>query len=186
MNNINYDYSIKNIKTEDLVLTYNISSDSFILLDNNTTIINDNYIKKFQIQPISKNNYYLLFKNNNKIIKKEIIIIFSSNKLDNPLFFNIYIKNNNNTFDILKSNCNSYICYTHNIIKKNISTTKFKKNGSYIFYLAYFNLQPCRISIKNKDYNVLGFTKTANINPNSSSLILSISAGAFIIKSIAC
>ena len=93
MNNINYDYSIKNIKTEDLVLTYNISSDSFILLDNNTTIINDNYIKKFQIQPISKNNYYLLFKNNNKIIKKEIIIIFSSNKLDNPLFFNIYIKN---------------------------------------------------------------------------------------------
>ena len=103
MNNINYDYSIKNIKTEDLVLTYNISSDSFILLDNNTTIINDNYIKKFQIQPISKNNYYLLFKYNNKIIKKEIIIIFSSNKLDNPLFFNIYIKNNNNTFDILKS-----------------------------------------------------------------------------------
>ena len=166
MNNINYDYSIKNIKTEDLVLTYNISSDSFILLDNNTTIINDNYIKKFQIQPISKNNYYLLFKYNNKIIKKEIIIIFSSNKLDNPLFFNIYIKNNNNTFDILKSNCNSYICYTHNIIKENISTTKFKKNGSYIFYLTYFNLQPCRISIKNKDYNVLGFTKTANINPN--------------------
>lgn len=166
MNNINYEYSIKNIKTDDLILTYNLSSDSFILLDNNTTIINDNYIKKFQIEPIADNNYYLLLKHNNKIIKKELILIFSSNKLDNPLFFNIYIKNKNNTFDILKSNCNSYICRTHNIIQQNILTTKFKKNGSYIFYLTYFNLQPCRISVKNKDYNVLGFTKTANINPN--------------------
>lgn len=166
MNKINYDYSIKNIKTDDLVLTYNLSTDSFILLDNNTTIINDNYIKKFQIEPIADNNYYLLLKHNDKIIKKELILIFSSNKLDNPLFFNIYIKNKNNTFDILKSNCNSYICRTHNIIQKNIPTTKFKKNGSYIFYLTYFNLQPCRISVKNKDYNVLGFTKTANINPN--------------------
>ena len=166
MNKINYEYSIKNIKTEDLVLTYNISTDTFILLDHTTTIINDNYIKKFEIEPISNNNYNLLLKHNNKIIKKEIILIFSSNKRDNPLFFNIYIKNKNNTFDILKSNCNSYICYTHKIIKENISTTKFKKNGSYIFYLTYFNLQPCRISIKNKDYNVLGFTKTANINPH--------------------
>ena len=166
MNNINYDYSIKNIKSDTLSLTYNILTNSFILLDNNTTIINDNYIKKFQIEPISKNNYNLLLKHNNKIIKKEIILIFSSNKLNNPLFFNIYIKNKNNTFDILKSNCNSYICKTHNIIQKNLSTTKFKKNGSYIFYLTYFNLQPCRISIKNKDYNILGFTKTANINPN--------------------
>ena len=70
MNNINYEYSIKNIKTDDLILTYNLSSDSFILLDNNTTIINDNYIKKFQIEPIADNNYYLLLKHNNKIIKK--------------------------------------------------------------------------------------------------------------------
>ena len=52
MNKINYEYSIKNIKTDDLVLTYNISTDTFILLENNTTIINDNYIKKFQIQPL--------------------------------------------------------------------------------------------------------------------------------------
>jgi hypothetical protein len=164
MTKINQDYSIKNIKAENLVLTYNVSNNKFFLLDNNKTILNDNYIKKFQFEPISKNNYYLSFKHNNKIKKKEIILIFSSNKLDNPLFFNIYIKNNKNTFDILKSNCNSYICYTHQIIKENVSTTKFKKNGSYIFNLTYFNLQPCRISIKNKDYNVLGFTKTANIN----------------------
>ena len=166
MNKNNYEYSIKNMKMDDLILTYNVSNDTFILLDHNTTIINDNYIKTFQIEPISNNNYNLLLKHNNKIIKKKIILIFSSNKLDNPLFFNIYIENNNNTYDILKSNCNSYICYTHKIIKKNISTTKFKKNGSYIFYLTYFNLQPCRISIKDKKYNVLGFTKTANINPN--------------------
>ena len=140
MNKINYDYSIKNIKTDDLVLTYNLSTDSFILLDNNTTIINDNYIKKFQIEPIADNNYYLLLKHNNKIIKKKLILIFSSNKLDNPLFFNIYIKNKNNTFDILKSNCNSYICHTHKIIKKNISTTKFKKNGSLSKDLSNFLL----------------------------------------------
>ena len=70
MNKINYEYSIKNIKTDDLVLTYNISTDTFILLENNTTIINDNYIKKFQIQPLSNNNYNLLLKHNNKIIKK--------------------------------------------------------------------------------------------------------------------
>ena len=166
MTKINHDYSIKNIKADNLVLTYNVLTNKFFLLDNNTTIINDNYIKKFQLEPISKNNYNLLFTHNNKIKKKEIILIFSSNKLDNPLFFNIYIKNKNNTFDILKSNCNSYICYTHQILKQNMTTTKFKKNGSYIFNLTYFNLQLCRISIKNKDYNVLGFTKTANINPN--------------------
>ena len=166
MTKINHNYSIKNIKADNLVLTYNVLTNKFFLLDNNKTIINDNYVKKFQLEPISKNNYNLLFTHNNKVKKKEIILIFSSNKLDNPLFFNIYIKNKNNTFDILKSNCNSYICYTHQILKQNMTTTKFKKNGSYIFNLTYFNLQPCRISIKNKDYNVLGFTKTANINPN--------------------
>jgi len=175
MNKINNEYSIKNIKAEDLVLSYNISSDKFFLIDNNTVINNENYIKKFKIEYLSHNNYYLLFKKDNTIIKKEIILIFSSNKLDNPLFFNIYIKNNNsknnnsknNEFYILKSNCNAYICYTHKIIKKNMKSTKFKKNGSYIFNLTYFNLEPCRISLKNKDYNVLGFTKTAKLNPTS-------------------
>ena len=166
MNKINNEYSIKNIKADDLLLTYNVSNDKFFLIDNNKVINNENYIKKFQIEYISHNNYSLIFKKGNKIIKKEIILIFSSNKLDNPLFFNIYIKNNNNNkFYILKSNCNSYICYTHQIIKKNMKSTKFKKNGSYIFNLTYFNLEPCRISLKNKDYNVLGFTKTAILNP---------------------
>lgn len=169
MNKNNYDYSIKNIKTDDLIFTYNISSDKFILLDKDKIIINDNIITKFQLHPISANNYYLVIHINKKIIKKEVILIFSSNKLDNPLFFNIYIKNKNNTYDVLKSNCTSLLCRTHFIIKKNISTTKFIKKGLYIFYLNYYNLHPCRISIKNKDFNVLGYTKTANINPNFTS-----------------
>ena len=76
MNKINYEYSIKNIKTDDLVLTYNISTDTFILLENNTTIINFNYIKKFQIQPLSNNNYNLYLKHNNKIIKKKLSLFF--------------------------------------------------------------------------------------------------------------
>ena len=49
MNKINNEYSIKNIKAEDLVLSYNISSDKFFLIDNNTVINNENYIKKFKI-----------------------------------------------------------------------------------------------------------------------------------------
>ena len=181
MNKNNYDYSIKNIKSDELVLTYNVSSDKFILLDKDKIIINDNFIKKFQLHPISTNNYYLVAQLGNKTIKKEVILVFSSNKLDNPLYFNIYIKDNNNNTDnnknnkdnkkfyILKSDCTSNICETHYVIKENISTTKFKKNGSYIFHLSYHNLQPCRISIKNKDFNVLGYTKTANINPNFTS-----------------
>ena len=36
MNKINYEYSIKNIKTEDLVLTYNISTDTFIFAGKDT------------------------------------------------------------------------------------------------------------------------------------------------------
>ena len=47
MNKNNYDYSIKNIKTDDLIFTYNISSDKFILLDKDKIIINDNIIKNF-------------------------------------------------------------------------------------------------------------------------------------------
>ncbi len=165
MNQINHHYSIKNLKTEDLLLTYNITKDIFVLLDNNKTIINDSFINKFQIKPISSNNYQLVFPYQNKNIKKDIILIFSSNKLHNPLFFNIYIKNKDNTFQILKSNCNDLICRTHYVLKENISTTKFLKNPSYIFYLTFFNLQPCRISINNKFFNVKGYTKTANINP---------------------
>ncbi len=76
MTKINQDYSIKNIKAENLVLTYNVSNNKFFLLDNNKTILNDNYIKKFQLEPVSKNNYYLSFKHNNKIKKKKLFLYF--------------------------------------------------------------------------------------------------------------
>ena len=85
-------YTIQNIKLDNLILTYNVVTDMFILLDKDKIIINDQIINKFNIELISENTYNLVMKYKNKVIKKEVILIFSSNKLVNPLFFNIYIK----------------------------------------------------------------------------------------------
>lgn len=165
----NSKYTIKSIKTDKLNLAYNIENNIFILLDIDKTVLNNNIVSKFELEYLHENNYNLLFYHKKKQIKKEIILIFSSNKIHNPLFFNIYIKNSSNTYDILKSNCLSPLCKSHNIIKENINSTNFKSNGKYIFHLNYHNLKPCRIKLNNKDFNVYGYTKSATINPNNKS-----------------
>jgi len=155
-------YTIQNIKLDNLILTYNVANDMFILLDKDKIIINDQIINKFIIELISENTYNLVMKYKNKIIKKKIILIFSSDKLVNPLFFNIYIKNNN-TYDILKTKCDDLFCKSHYILKENIKSTLFKNSGKYIFHLHYYKLSPCKINVNNIPYNVLGYTKTASL-----------------------
>lgn len=159
----NYLYTIKNIKTSELILNYVISEKKFILLDKNATVINDNYISKFELQYINNNTYYLIYKYNYKKYFKKVKFVFSSKNLENPLFFNIYVFNNNK-YEIIKSNCDNILCKTHYIINKPINEIKFKSKADYIFYLSYLDLQPCRIKMNNNLFNVLGYTKTPNLN----------------------
>ena len=161
--NKNYLYIIKNVKTPELILVYSILDNNFILLDKNKIIINDSYISNFELQYIDKETYNLIYKYNYKKFKKEIKLIFSSKNQENPLLFNIYIKNNNK-YEILKSKCENILCSTHYLQKKSTNIHTFNKNPSYVFYLSYKNLMPCRIKINNDLFNVLGYNKSPNLN----------------------
>tara|TARA_Y100000591_G_scaffold332006_1_gene367773 strand:+ start:1190 stop:1627 length:438 start_codon:yes stop_codon:yes gene_type:complete len=140
----NYLYTIKNVKTSELILNYIVSENKFILLDKNALVINDNYISKFELQYINDNTYHLIYTYNHKKYIKKVKFIFSSNNLENPLFFNIYVFNNNK-YEIIKSNCDNILCKTHYTINKPINEIKFKAKSDYVFYLNYLDLQPCRI-----------------------------------------
>ena len=159
----NYLYTIKNVKTSELILNYIVSENKFILLDKNALVINDNYISKFELRYINDNTYDLIYTYNHKKYIKKVKFIFSSTNLENPLFFNIYVFNNNK-YEIIKSNCDNTLCKTHYIINKPINEINFKSKTDYVFYLNYLDLQPCRIRMKNNLFNVLGYTKTPNLN----------------------
>tara|TARA_Y100000816_G_C26108264_1_gene590027 strand:- start:8988 stop:10409 length:1422 start_codon:yes stop_codon:yes gene_type:complete len=164
MNDKNYLYTITNVKNKMLMLTYSILENKFLLLDKNKIVINDSFINKFELHYINTNKYKLVYKYNDKTYKKNIKLIFSSNKLHNPLFFNIYIETNNNTYKILKSNCKDILCNSHYILYENTTITKFIKKSSYVFFLNYNELQPCRIRLNDELYNVYGYTKTPVLN----------------------
>ena len=164
--NKNYLYIIKNVKSPELILVYNVSNNNFILLDKNKIIINDNYISNFELHYITEQDYNLVYTYNNKKYKKPIKIVFSSKNHENPLLFNIYTKYNNNSYQILKSNCENILCSTHYVKTKTSTITSFNKKPAYVFYLSYKNLLPCRIRINNDLFNVQGYTKTPNILNN--------------------
>ena len=164
-------YIIKNVQNEDLLLTYNISEKKFLLLDKNTPIINSMFVNTFMLEFINNQEYNLIYTYNEKKHNINIKLVFSSNKLDNPLFFNIYIKNNNindnindNKYNILKNNCINVLCKSQYLVNGNNSFSKFTKKSSYVFYLNYLNLQPCRIRLNDNLFNVYGYTKSPTIN----------------------
>ena len=171
MNDKNYLYTITNVKNKMLMLTYSILENKFLLLDKNKIVINDSFINKFELHYINTNKYKLVYKYNDKTYKKNIKLIFSSNKLHNPLFFNIYIETNNNTYKILKSNCKDILCNSHYILYENTTITKFIKKSSYVFFLNYNELQPCRIRLNDELYNVYGYTKTPVLNKTNNKYI---------------
>ena len=162
-NNKNYLYIIKNVISPELILVYNISENKFILLDRNKMIINDSYISNFELHYIDDISYNLVYKYKDKKYVKHIKLVFSSSKLDNPLLFNIYIKNGNN-YEILRSNCENILCNTHYVKTKITDITPFNKKSSYVFYLNYKNLMPCRIRLNKNLFNVLGYTKSPTLN----------------------
>lgn len=160
-------YTIKNVKNENLLLTYHITDKKFLLLDNNTPIINTSFINYFMLEFINTDHYMLIFIRNKKKYKINVKLVFSSNKIDNVLLFNIYIKNPNNSYTLLKTNCKNIICKSHYLLNintnENKNENKFKKDKTYVFYLNYLNLQPCRIRLNKQLFNVYGYTKTPNI-----------------------
>lgn len=162
-NNKNYLYIIKSVQSSQLILVYSILDNNFILLDKNKSIINDSYISNFELHYINKDTYNLVYTYNYKKYKKIVKLIFSSKNHNNPLLFNMYIKHNNN-YQILKSCCDNELCDTHYVKKIITNITSFNKKSSYVFYLSYKNLMPCRIRINNNLFNVLGYTKTPNPN----------------------
>jgi hypothetical protein len=166
MNKKKTDYLIKNSKTNNHVLTYNIKDNTFLLLNKNNEILNNDYINFFNITHKENNKYTISFNYKNKIKKIELIFVFSSNKLHNPLFFNMII-NIDGKYKLLKSNCKHIICVSHILIEEeiqNINSIKFKNKSEYIFYLTHKTLIPCRIKIYNREYNVFGYNKTDIIN----------------------
>ena len=160
-----YLYIIKNVKSPELILVYNLLNNNFLILDKNKIIINDNKIINFELHYIREQDYNLVYTYNNKKYKKPIKIVFSSKNHENPLLFNIYTKHNN-SYQILKSNCENILCSTHYVKTKTSKVTTFNKKSAYVFYLSYKNLLPCRIRINNDLFNVLGYTKTPNILNN--------------------
>lgn len=168
MNKKKIDYLIKNSQTDNHIVTYNVKDNHFLLLNKNNQILNNDYINIFNITHKENNKYIISFKYKNKIKKIELIFIFSSNKLHNPLFFNIIV-NIDGKYKLLKSNCKHIVCVSHILLQediKNIDTIKFKNKSKYIFYLTHKTLIPCRIKIYNREYNVFGYNKTDIINNN--------------------
>ena len=162
-NNKNYLYIIKNVISHELLLVYNISENKFILLDKNKMIVNDSYISNFELHYVNDISYNLVYKYNDKKYVKPIKLVFSSTNLDNPLLFNIYIKNGDN-YEILRSNCENILCNTHYVKTQITDIKRFNKKPSYVFYLNYKNLMPCRIRVNKDLFNVLGYTKSPNLN----------------------
>lgn len=157
-------YTIKNVKNENLLLTYHTHDKKFLLLDDSTPIINTSFINYFMLDFINNDEYTLIYGEHKH--KINVKLIFSSNKIDNALFFNIYVKKSDNNYFLLKTNCNNIICKSHYLLNIKNTTNKFIKNKSCVFYLNYLNLQPCRIRLNNQLFNVYGYTKTPNINTN--------------------
>ena len=165
-NKSNKKYLIKNLKTDSHILCYNIKDNNFLLINKNTHILNEDFIYKYELEYIKENTYYLIYIHKNKTHKQEITFVFSSNTLDNPLFFNIIIKQNT-YYKRLKSNCKHVICTTHvlPIDKLNdLTNLKFINKSLYIFYLTHETLEPCRIKLYNRDFNVFGYNKAPIIN----------------------
>ena len=66
--NKNYLYIIKNVKSPELILVYNVLNNNFILLDKNKIIINDNYISNFELHYIREQDYNLVYTYNIKLL----------------------------------------------------------------------------------------------------------------------
>tara|TARA_Y100000741_G_scaffold125834_1_gene94858 strand:+ start:4030 stop:5523 length:1494 start_codon:yes stop_codon:yes gene_type:complete len=173
------EYLIKNINCFSNLLTFDINKNKFLLkseLDINKSLTN-NLICKFQIKHIRDKHYELKFKNIYLANRINIFLIFSSDKLNNPLFFNIILKDKNE-FKLLNiSNINfgkDFIecarnenLYFDKIEEKDINKIKFNSDPKYIFYFSNINHELCKIKINNNDYSVYGFNKSPVINKNN-------------------
>ena len=101
-------------------------------------------------------------------------LIFSSDKINNPLFFNIIFKDKNQ-YKLLNI---SHISFGNGIIEcarnedlyfdeikeKDINKIKFKNDPKFIFYFSNINHELCKMKIDNIDYSLYGYNKSPIIN----------------------
>tara|TARA_B100000401_G_scaffold203284_1_gene137086 strand:+ start:1125 stop:2618 length:1494 start_codon:yes stop_codon:yes gene_type:complete len=172
------EYLIKNIHCSENLIIYDTNINKFLFkseLDINKSVTN-NLISKFKINNIKDRKYKLKFKN---LIREDNIIvylIFSSDKINNPLFFNIIIKEDKNKpYQMLKISsikfskeyieCSKDETLSFDILKEtNINKIKFSKKPDNIFYFSNVQHEPCKIKIDDTDYSVYGFNKSPVIN----------------------
>lgn len=162
MSNNNF-YNITNIKDDNL-LVLDFETNKFQYKkskDVNLNIQNNKYTANYQIKKIKSKQYKLYYKYRKVLKYSNIMLIFSSNKIDNPLFFNI-IHILNNKYYLLYINQNKLI-YKHIKYNKNYS---FINKPKYIFHFIDKNVNICKVHLNNKEYSVYGYNKMPNIRNN--------------------
>jgi hypothetical protein len=156
-------YNITNIKDDNL-LVYSFKNKRFSCKkkkDINFNIQNDKYSSNFLIKQIKLNHYKLYFKYLKMLKYSNIILLFSSNKIDNPLFFNI-IHIIDGEYYLIYINKNKII---YKLIDYN-KEIKFNNNSEYVFHFIDKNVNICKVNMNNKEYSVYGYNKLPNIRDN--------------------
>lgn len=173
------EYLIKNISCFYNLLIFDTNENKFSFKheqDINKSVTN-NLICKFKIKHIKGRQYELKFKNVYLASRINVFLIFSSNKIDNPLFFNIIFKDKNEykllNISQVKLGKNIIDCaknetlYFNKIKEKNIDNIKFANHPNFIFYFSNIDHELCKIRIDNNNYSIYGFNKSPIINTNN-------------------
>lgn len=172
----NKEYLIKNIKCFENLVIYNNHLESFELChkkDINLSITTEK-IAKYQIKHIIGNKYELKVKDVMLGKSLKVYLIFSSNYIDNPLFFNIIIKEGKK-YKILNISYNDFgndiiTCsedeklYFEDLDVRNLMNINFNDDPKYIFYFSNPTHEICKIKIDNNEYSLYGYNKSPVIN----------------------
>lgn len=175
------EYLIKNINCFSNLITFDTNKNKFLFKHENSInkSLTNNLICKFQIKNIKGAHYELKFKNIYLSSRINVYLVFSSDKIDNPLFFNLIFKDKDEFKilnishiklgnDIIECGMNEDL-YFDKIKEKDINKVKFKNDPKYIFYFSNINHELCKIKIENHDYSLYGFNKSPIINKKNTS-----------------
>ena len=159
MSNNNF-YNITNIKDDSLIV-FNFKKNYFQYEKSNNVnlnIQNDTHTANFLVKQQQLNKYKLYYKYLKIYKHSDVILIFSSNKIDNPLFFNIiHIIDNKYYLLYVKED---KLKYKNIKYKENYS---FIKKSEYIFHFIDKNVNICKVNLNNKEYSVYGYNRLPNI-----------------------